>query len=223
MRYLTYDIYVRTIYTCANATLPRSSIRDDELEHVKTMFACERGKGALTSPNAAAATPRWDEDAAAELGFEEDDGDGVKSSSRGGGGRPTTTTAAAAGGRNEINGLEGSSLRTDVARKTPLEVFSSAFDPLRKLVEAVEKEEVPRNGAGAAAAVGGGEEHRPAAVLNGAREGGEEGQQREEEGVEDGGVVAATKNGGGEGIGKRIPSSSDSGENLSENRSEESV
>ncbi|CAM9496956.1 unnamed protein product [Pylaiella littoralis] len=200
-----------------------SSIRDDELEHVKTMFACERGKGALTSPNAAAATPRWDEDAAAELGFEEDDGDGVKSSSRGGGGRPTTTTtAAAAGGRNEINGLEGSSLRTDVARKTPLEVFSSAFDPLRKLAEAVEKEEVPRNGAGAAAAVGGGEEHRPAAVLNGAREGGEEGQQREEEGVEDGGVVAATKN-GGEGIGKRIPSSSDSGENLSENRSEESV
>lgn len=39
------------------------AIRDDELEHVKTMFACERGTGDLVSPNEAAATPRWAEDA----------------------------------------------------------------------------------------------------------------------------------------------------------------
>ena len=38
------------------------AIRDDELEHVKTMFACERSKGRFMSPNAAAATPRWAED-----------------------------------------------------------------------------------------------------------------------------------------------------------------
>lgn len=66
------------------------------------MFACERGKGALKSPNAAAATPRWAEDATV--------------------------------GSGRISGPFPNELRSDVLRKTPLERFTSAFNPLRKIM-----------------------------------------------------------------------------------------
>ncbi|CAM9735018.1 unnamed protein product, partial [Laminaria digitata] len=109
------------------------SIRDDELEHVKTMFACERGKGALTSPNAAAATPRWAEDAAPSVNGaappSSPDLDGLDGG------------AAVATGKRKANGGGGgeeSNLRSDVARKTPLEAFTATFDPLRRVIKAVE-------------------------------------------------------------------------------------
>ncbi|CAM9677289.1 unnamed protein product [Ectocarpus sp. 12 AP-2014] len=109
-----------------------SCIRDDELEHVKTMFACERGTGTLPSPNAAAAAPRWAEDATPTM--------------------PKTTAPKIR--RNMVKragsddagggGLGGGSdkLRTDIARKTPLEAFTAAFNPLRDLAKAAEKGDV---------------------------------------------------------------------------------
>ena len=86
-------------------------------------FACERGKGSLTSPNAAAATPRWAQDAAPT---------------------PDNMSRATAANisRNKARRVEkepGTTLRTDVARKTPLEAFSKALDPLRNLAEAASK------------------------------------------------------------------------------------
>ncbi|CAM9264359.1 unnamed protein product [Choristocarpus tenellus] len=42
------------------------NIRDDEVEHVKTMFACERGERNIVSPNAAVALPPWALDANSE-------------------------------------------------------------------------------------------------------------------------------------------------------------
>lgn len=86
-------------------------------------FACERGKGSLTSPNAAAATPRWAQDAAPT---------------------PDNMSRATAANisRNKARRVEkerGTTLRTDVARKTPLEAFSKALDPLRNLAEATSK------------------------------------------------------------------------------------
>lgn len=71
-----------------------SAIRDDELEHVKTMFACERGTGDLISPNLAAATPRWAEDAPS---------------------MPSSSQAVASG--------EFTALRSDIRRNTPLDVY----------------------------------------------------------------------------------------------------
>lgn len=115
------------------------SIRDDELEHVKTMFACERGKGALTSPNAAAATPRWAEDAAPNV-----NGAAPPSSSSGLDGSTAVTGKGKASGR----GRGDSNLRSDVARKTPLEAFTATFDPLRRVIKAVENKPTRTRGNG---------------------------------------------------------------------------
>lgn len=109
-----------------------SCIRDDELEHVKTMFACERGTGALPSPNAAAATPRWAEDATPTMpktnapNIRRNTVKRARNDDAGGGGR--------GGGSDK--------LRTDIARKTPLEAFTAAFNPLRDLAKAAEKRDV---------------------------------------------------------------------------------
>lgn len=85
-------------------------------------FACERGKGSLTSPNAAAATPRWAQDAAPTPD------------------RMSAATAANISRNKARRGKEeGTTLRTDVARDTPLEALSKALDPLRTLAEAAEK------------------------------------------------------------------------------------
>lgn len=110
----------------------RSCIRDDELEHVKTMFACERGTGVLPSPNAAAATPRWAQDAtptmskATALNIQRNKAKRAENDDAGGGGRSG----------------DSDKLRTDIARKTPLEVFTAAFDPLRDLAKAAEERDI---------------------------------------------------------------------------------
>lgn len=193
------------------------SIRDDELEHVKTMFSCERGKGALTSPNAAAATPRWDEDATtAEHGFVDDD------------------ITASISNSNRVKRNSGSgSLRTDVARKTPLERFTATFDPLRKLVNAVEdsknNKQAHHQSDGAVVGDSDKKSQPPVVVLGGVRgrdDEQEEDGQEHQEGAERHGGVAATEAIAGGGRGKALgvpPSSSDSGENQTENRAEESV
>lgn len=65
------------------------------------MFACERGTGDLVSPNAAAATPRWAVDA------------------------PRLSRRS-----ETVTGGEFSSLRSDVARKSPLEALYAFRDLL---------------------------------------------------------------------------------------------
>lgn len=73
------------------------------------MFACERGKGSLTSPNAAAATPRWAEDAPS-----------------------LTSSASTSTTKRKVGGGEFDNLRSDVARRPPLEVLYASFNPLTK-------------------------------------------------------------------------------------------
>lgn len=88
------------------------------------MFACERGKGSLTSPNAAAAAPRWAEDALprssnnSNTGAKEEDEDSNNSNTK----------------KKKKNSGEFDDLRTDVVRKSPLEALYSAFSPLQKAI-----------------------------------------------------------------------------------------
>lgn len=112
-----------------------SCIRDDELEHVKTMFACERGTGVLPSPNAAAATPRWAQDATPTMSK------ATAANIRRNKARRAESDDAGGGGRNG----DSDKLRTDIARKTPLEAFTAAFNPLRDLVKATEERDVADN------------------------------------------------------------------------------
>ena len=88
------------------------------------MFACEREKGAIVSPNAAAATPRWAEDAAPSVkGSTPSNLDGAKVATE----------------KRKVNGGGGvGNLRPDIARKSPLEIFTATFDPLRRAINAAE-------------------------------------------------------------------------------------
>lgn len=90
-------------------------IRDDELEHVKTMFACERGQGGLTSPNAAAATPRWAEDALSPTASPEEE--------------------EARKRKRRVTGGEFENLRSDIVRKPFQQALYATFKPLTEALD----------------------------------------------------------------------------------------
>ncbi len=174
------------------------------MEHVKTMFACERGKGSLTSPNAAAATPRWAQDAAPTPdAMSRATADNIsRNKARRGSSSSSSSSSGGGGGGSKSN------LRTDVVRRTPFEVFTSAFDPLRNLLAAAEKQNDQGGGGGG----GGAGKVRPPAAS--AASSGEHDD-------DDHGGVAPEGAGGAEGIAILSDSSGKSqSENHSENQSE---
>lgn len=113
------------------------------MEHVKTMFACERGKGSLTSPNAAAATPRWAEDATTGPPMSSATAENIrrnKAKRKNYDGDDAGAGAESGGDEVDVWGKSlDNSLRTDIVQKTPLETLTAAFDPLRDLIDEAEK------------------------------------------------------------------------------------